>query len=104
MRVWVIAENNQLKKIVSNKQKLWAEIIERLNACELDLIDKKDFLEVTTYPNWIKDEEMNLEGQKKHKAYRKSFVYSFFKNHKHIKICMNSKEDQSLTIWEREVH
>jgi hypothetical protein len=104
MRVWVIAENNQLKTIVSNKKKLWSEIISRLKACEMKLIGKEDFLQVTTYPNWIKDEEMNLEDQKTHKVYRQSFLYAFFKEHKHIKICMNGNEEQALTIWEREVH
>lgn len=103
MRVWIIAQDHQLKTLVSNKKKLWKEIVERLEVNEDNLNNKLDFLTVTTYPNWINEEEMNLNNPQSKIFNKQDYLYKIFKDNKHVKIHKGDFENISLTIWEREV-
>ena len=103
MRVWIIAKNNQLKTVVSNKKKLWEQILKRLQADEKLLGQKLQNLVATTYPNWKDNENMDLSNPKQYSFTKQHVLYSLFKEDKHLKIHIDLKEENALTIWEREV-
>jgi hypothetical protein len=103
MRVWIIAQDHQLKTLVSNKKKLWKEIVERLEISEDNLNQKLDFLTVTTYPNWVDDEKMNLSNPQYKKFNKQDHLYKIFKDNKNVKVHKGEFENLSVTIWEREV-
>ena len=103
MKVFIFAQDKQLAGVVSNRQKLWAKILDRLGIEEDDLNTKKRYLATEIYPNWTKLDEVNTEGAKKYKAYSQASLSKLLRTHKQIKIIDGIDEDNSVTIWEREV-
>lgn len=102
MKVWIIAENKELKTVVSNKQKVWREIVDRLFIDEDHLKKRNDRLNITVYPNWTDSENMDLSDPRNFHIHRQSALYPVFKMNKAIKLQLNNNEE-TLTIWEREV-
>jgi len=103
MKIFIVAQNKELKHLVSNRGKLWRKIMERLNVCEDALIKKQYRLLITVYPMWTENDSMNLEHSEERILYRSSALSSLLREFKHFKVTDSRDEENSVTIWEREV-
>jgi hypothetical protein len=103
MKVFITAQTHYLKDVVTNKQKLWKKILETLNICENELLNKNYHLVVITYPNWTKDFIVNTEGAIAQNITRMNHIYPILKKNKNIKIIDSRDEENSMVVWEREV-
>jgi hypothetical protein len=103
MKIFIVAQNKELKHLVSNRGKLWRKIIERLNVCEDELIKKQYKLLITVYPMWTENDNMNLDEPEVRILYRSSAISSLLRDYKHFKVTDSRDEENSVTIWEREV-
>ena len=104
MKVFAVAYNNHFYGVVSNKQKLWDRVLELLGIDEQEITDKKRYLIIETYPNWIENDCMDISVKNQTKIYRQSAIYPIFKTNDNLKIIDGNDPDNAVVVWERVVN
>ena len=86
MKVFIFSQNKQLAGVVSNRQKLWSNILLRLNVDEESLKSKQRHLLTEIYPNWTNLDEVNTEGKKVYKTYTQASLSKLLISQKQIQL------------------